>query len=326
MAATPTPRPKPADPRAGVPAALAHLDLPLPLAVAYSGGADSTALLHAAVRRWPGQVHALHVHHGLQAAADAFESHCRAACEALHVPLHAVRVQAGHAPGQSPEDAARQARYAALATLAKEANVRCVLLGQHADDQVETILLALSRGAGVPGLAAMPAAFDRHGVHFVRPFLHLPGKALRAWLQAEGIAFTADPTNADPAYTRNRIRGELLPVLERVFPQHRETFSRSARHAAQASELLDALAQQDLAAMQGEAGIDGLRALARARQANVLRHWLRVVHGAAASTAQLDELLDQVAACSTRGHGIELRVGTGFVVREGHRLAFRPSV
>lgn len=304
--------------------ALAGLELPLPLAVAYSGGADSTVLLLAAVARWPGQVHALHVHHGLQAAADDFETHCRQTCIALHVPLRVVRVDAAHAPGESPEDAARRARYAALAGAAREVGARAVLLGQHADDQVESVLLALSRGAGLPGLAGMAPVFQRHGMPFVRPLLAVSGVAIRKWIADHGVRVVHDPTNTDTSLTRNRIRHLLLPDLERAFPQFRETFARSARHAAQASDLLAEVGQSDLEAMGGEPVIAALQALSRARQGNVLRHWLRSRHQASASAAQLDELLDQVAACTTGGHGIHLKVGPGFVDREQSRLRFTP--
>ena len=298
--------------------------MPLPLALAYSGGADSTALLHAAVATWPGKVRAIHIHHGLQAAADDFVRHCEAVCERLGVPLQVVRVDARHAAGESPEDAARRARYTALAEAATAIGVSTVLLAQHADDQVETLLLALSRGAGLPGLAAMPARFERHGVQFVRPLLEVAAPEIRAWLDAAGIAFIDDPSNADTAFTRNRIRHELMPALEKTFPRFRDTFARSARHAAQAQELLLAIAADDLEAVGNPPAIQGLRQLSRARQANVLRHWLRVAHEAAASAAQMEELLDQVAACATRGHGIRIKVASGFVERVGDRLAYLP--
>jgi tRNA(Ile)-lysidine synthase len=140
-------------------AALAVFEPALPAAVAFSAGADSTALLLACAAKWPGQTSAIHVHHGLQAAADSFEIRCRALCERLGVPLAVHRVDARHERGESPEDAARIARYGALAEAGASLGVRSVLLAQHADDQVETLLLALGRGAGLPGLAAMPARF-----------------------------------------------------------------------------------------------------------------------------------------------------------------------
>ena len=190
-------------------------------------------------------------------------------------------------------------------------------MAQHADDQVETLLLALSRGAGVAGLAAMPARWQRSGLAWHRPLLRVPGAELRAWLRARGERWVEDPSNQDERYTRNRIRARLLPVLESAFPAFRDTFPRSAGHAAQASELLLEIAQQDLEAGGLPPRIAALQALSRARQANVLRHWLRQAHQTTPAAAQLDELLSQVAACTTRGHRIHIKVGRGFVAREG---------
>lgn len=292
----------------------------LPLAVAYSGGADSTALLLACAEKWPGRVHAFHVHHGLQAAADDFEQHCRDFCAQRGIPLHVHHVDARHAPGQSPEEAARRARYQAFAMLAREAGVHDVALAQQADDQVETLLLALSRGGGLPGLSAMPAYWQRDGLAYHRPLLDVPGAELRAGLRARGVRWIEDPSNADERFTRNRIRARLLPALEAAFPQFRDTFARSAAHAAEAQQLLDDLAADDLARVGVPPQLAGLQALSRARQANVLRHWLRSVHGTAPSAAQLQELLAQIAACRTRGHRIHLKVGNGFVERQGNGL------
>jgi tRNA(Ile)-lysidine synthase len=300
--------------------ALASWAVSLPLGIAYSGGADSTALLHAAAARWPGQVHALHVHHGLQAAGDDFERHCASACDALGVPLHIGRVDARHDSGDSPEDAARRARYATLAVLAAGQGLHDVLLAQHADDQVETMLIALGRGAGLDGLAAMPREIIRHGIRFHRPLLDVPATELRFWLAAEAVPFIEDPSNIDERYTRNRIRRRVLPALAEALPQFRDTFARSARNAARASALLTELAEIDLATAGMPPALDALQVLSRERRANALRHWLRRAHGAVPSEAQLQQLLDQVEACRTRGHGIRLKVADGFVERDGARL------
>lgn len=304
--------------------ALAGFSPGLPFAVAFSGGADSTALLVACARRWPGQVRAVHIHHGLQAAADGFEAHCQALCLALGVPLAVRRVQAGHAAGQSPEDAARQARYAALAEAvqAEWPDVRDVALAQHADDQIETLLLALSRGAGLPGLASMPAHWRRQGLVWHRPWLAVPGEALRQWLRSQGQSWVEDPSNTNEQFTRNRIRTRVLPVLAEALPAFRETFARSAAHAAQAQEVLGEVAAQDLLLVGVPPRIQALQQLSRARQALVLRHWLRQHHATTPSTAQLQELLNQVASCTTRGHRLHLKVGQGFVEREGAGLKF----
>jgi len=308
----------------GLAEALAGFSPGLPLAVAFSGGADSTALLLACADKWPGQVHAFHVHHGLQASADDFERHCQRVCAEHNVPLHVRRVDARPVPGQSPEDAARRARYRAFEALALDSidslAIKNVALAQHADDQAETLLLALSRGAGLPGLSAMPAHWQRAGLSYHRPLLGVAGAELRAWLSQRGQTWVEDPTNAETRYTRNRIRAELLPALEAVFPQFRSTLARSARHAAEAQGLLQELAEQDLARTGVPPQLAALQGLSRARQANALRHWLRSRFDAAPSAAQLAELLHQVAACTTRGHHIRLKVGDGFVERRGQVL------
>jgi tRNA(Ile)-lysidine synthase len=307
--------------------ALADFSPGLPFAVAFSGGADSTALLVACARRWPGQVRAVHIHHGLQEAADGFEAHCRALCQQLNVPLAVRRVQAGHAPGQSPEDAARKARYEALAeaTQREWPEVRDIALAQHADDQVETLLIALSRGAGLPGLACMPAQWQRLGLNWHRPFLSVPGEALREWLQSQGHSWIEDPSNTDESFTRNRIRARVLPALAEALPAFRETFTRSATHAAQAQEVLNEVAKQDLEHIGVPPRIEALQRLGRARQALVLRHWLRLHHDTTPSTAQLNALLDQLSACTTRGHRIHLKLGAGFVQRQGPHLGWQAA-
>jgi tRNA(Ile)-lysidine synthase len=171
----------------------------------------------------------------------------------------------------------------------------------------------------------MPACWQRGGLTFHRPLLAVPGPAIRDWLLARGEAWVEDPSNADVGFTRNRIRARLLPAIEAAFPHFRETFARSAAHAAQAQAILCDLGAQDLVALGLPPRIDGLQALSRPRQANVLRHWLRHVHGTSASTAQLDELLDQLADCTTRGHRLHLKIGRGFVRRQGDTLEWQAA-
>jgi tRNA(Ile)-lysidine synthase len=296
----------------------------LPLAVAYSGGADSTALLVACHEKWPGQVSAIHVHHGIQAAADDFESHCRSFCSRLNVPLVVNHVDGRHAPGQSPEEAARLARYQSFSSFSQDAcaspAIINIAIAQHADDQIETILLALSRGSGLPGLSAMPAAWVKFGISYYRPLLNVKASEIRTWLIERKHDWVEDPTNADEKYTRNRIRARLLPALEATFPQFRDTFARSASHAAQAQSVLNEVAEQDGLALGSPPSIGAIQGLSRARQANALRFWLRKAYSAVPSSAQMDELLDQIAACTTRGHKIRIKVAQGFVERRGAHL------
>jgi len=307
-----------------LPQAMATFAPALPFTVAFSGGADSTALLRACVQQWPGQVHALHVHHGLQDAADDFAAHCQWVCDAWSVPLTVLRVDASARPRQSPEDAARRARYQAFEALAlqhpEQPAFQTVALAQHADDQVETLLLALSRGAGLPGLSAMPMHWMRAGITYHRPLLRVHGAELRAWLQSQGQGWIEDPTNTDQRFLRNRIRARLMPVLQQCFPQCRTTFARSATHAAQAQELLDEVGAQDLRQCGDPPRIAIMQSLSRPRLANLLRHWLLTRCQVPPSSAQLTQLMHQIMACQTRGHAIHLKVADGFCERQDECL------
>lgn len=310
--------------------AIRAFDPRLPLAVALSGGADSVALLAACVDKWPGRVVALHVNHGLQSAASRFEEYCRVLCKQLGVPLLVQQVDATKVTGQSPEDAARRARYEAFASLAlveyEQHAIKSIAIAQHADDQVETLLLALSRGAGLAGLSAMPARWERDGLHYYRPFLGVAASEIRRWLLVQKLAFVDDPTNEDQRFTRNRIRAQIMPALRLAFPQFLDTFARSASHAAQAQSLLDEMASQDLRQLgrpaDGLPVIRALQMLSRERQGNALRFWLKSSYHVLPSTAQIVELLDQIRACTTRGHRIHIKVGAGFVQRIGPVLTW----
>ena len=324
------------------------IEIQTPVAVAYSGGADSTALLLMLTRQHSGQVHAIHIHHGLQAAADDFAAHCAAFCAAVDVPLHVVRVNAKAATGQSPEDAARKARYAALSGKVIEINrdlhqqnrvhkaIKSIAIAQHADDQIETLLLALSRGAGLPGLSAMPARWQREGVEFVRPLLGMTSIEIRAWLAERGLTarhpgsvnigqgWVEDPTNTDTQFTRNRIRHELIPALEKTFPQFRQTFARSAAHAAEAQLLLAQLAIEDMANTGDPPRIAALQDLTPQRRGNVLRYWLKASHQASPSAAQLAELKSQIANCTDRGKQLHIKIANGHIERDGEMLVYLP--
>lgn len=316
--------------------AIAAFEPHFPLAVALSGGADSVALLVACAQKWSHRagaegVYAIHVNHNLQSAATQFEAHCRALCAQLNVPLIVQSVDANPASGQSPEDAARQARYKAFSAATQNQSapsIASIAIAQHADDQIETLLLALSRGAGLAGLSAMPARWERDGISYHRPFLPVAGADIRGWLDQQNLPITPrfieDPTNADARFTRNRIRAQLMPVLRAVFPQCLDTFTRSSRHAAEAEGLLQELARDDWQRVGSAAdcNLQALQSLSRARQANVLRFWLKTQYATIPSTVQLQELQRQLQACTTRGHRIHLKVGSGFVQRRGKVLTW----
>ncbi|SDH47934.1 tRNA(Ile)-lysidine synthase [Pseudomonas flavescens] len=252
--------------------------------VAFSGGLDSTVLLHvlavAARSHALPPISAIHVHHGLQVAADAWPLHCQRLCDELGVPLHVEHVQV--APGASLERAARDARYAAFSALLNPREV--LLFAQHQDDQAETVLYRLLRGAGVRGLAAMAASRALAAGHVVRPLLDVPRSDLRAHAEVHELCWVEDPSNADSGPARNFLRLEILPRLQRRWPSASQVVARAAQHQAEALALLEELAEIDLQRARASSGFDwldipcldlqALRELSDARQRNLLRHWL----------------------------------------------------
>ncbi|MEA3235259.1 tRNA lysidine(34) synthetase TilS [Pseudomonas mosselii] len=252
--------------------------------VAFSGGLDSTVLLHQLAdytRNHPAPpLRAIHVHHGLQAAADAWPDHCRAVCAALGVELDVLPVQV--APGASLEQAARNARYDAFE---KRLGLGEVLFtGQHRDDQAETLLFRLLRGAGLRGLSAMPQQRPLGQGSLVRPLLGLSRQQLQTYADMHGLVWVDDPSNGDTAFARNFLRGEVFPILRQRWPQAEANLARSAEHLGEAMGLLDELAASDLAIACDNAplpwleldslSLEVLAALSPARQRNALQFWL----------------------------------------------------
>lgn len=252
--------------------------------VALSGGLDSSVLLHllARLRRHAElpPLFAIHIHHGLQAVADTWPAHCQALCDSLDVPLHIERVHVD--VGASVERAAREARYAALERRLGEGDV--LLTGQHRDDQAETLLFRLLRGAGVRGLAGMPASRPLGRGRLLRPLLRVSRAELEAYARQHQLSWVEDPSNADTGLARNFLRREVLPALARHWPQAGANLARSADHLREAEQLLGEMAEQDLAAALTAPAFDwlglpslellALSHLSEARQRNALRHWL----------------------------------------------------
>ncbi|XXD78918.1 tRNA lysidine(34) synthetase TilS [Pseudomonas sp. Z5-35] len=255
--------------------------------IAFSGGLDSTVLLHLLVSLAKNQtlpaLSAIHVHHGLQAVADAWPDHCRRVCEALGVPLQVVSVQVR--PGASVERAARDARYGAFIAATHDNDV--LLTAQHRDDQAETLLFRLLRGAGVRGLSAMPRQRPLGQGYLLRPLLDVSRAELQTYAALQGLSWVEDPSNDDHRYARNYLRQRVFPALTEQWPQASMTLARSAAHLSEAQGLLEELAQIDLERARTPGAFDwlGLRslelaplqALSPARQRNVLSHWLASV-------------------------------------------------
>jgi tRNA(Ile)-lysidine synthase len=266
--------------------------------VAFSGGLDSHALLHALCRIravLDAEVGAVHVNHGLQLEADHWESHCRQLCADLQVPYVSLRVDGTARRGESPEAAARRARYTALADWLPAQH--CLLTAQHQDDQAETLLLQLLRGSGVSGLAAMPVLTTLGAGRHLRPLLAVTREALYQYAIANKLAWIEDPSNTDTAFDRNYLRQQVLPVLRERWPAVASSLSRSASHCAGAARLLADLAEQDLLALTGRENtlsLTGLVALPYTRQGNVLRHWIKQVSGKTPSAAVLARIMNDV--------------------------------
>ncbi|NTV97169.1 MAG: tRNA lysidine(34) synthetase TilS, partial [Thiobacillus sp.] len=272
------------------------------LCLGYSGGLDSSVLLHV-LARLRGELafglSAVHVHHGLSVNADAWAEHCRRTCAELDVPLAVRRVEvvAGTA---GLEAAARAARYDAY----RDQDADCIVLAHHRDDQAETLLFRLLRGAGVHGLAAMAEARSHEDGAILRPLLALGRADLADYADGHGVHYMDDESNADIALTRNWLRHEVLPLLDVRFPASRAVLARTAEQLAESAGLLDDLAAADLARFGTASGLDvaGLAELGPARARNLLRFWLRRRTGELPGRAWLAEALDQLVHAGPDRH------------------------
>jgi tRNA(Ile)-lysidine synthase len=244
--------------------------------VAYSGGLDSHVLLHLC-RAVGLPVRAVHIHHGLQAQADDWDAHCQAVCVELAIPYVCIAIDAHPQRGQSPEDAARKARYLALEHALQEGEV--LLTAHHQQDQAETLMLQLMRGAGPAGLAAMPMLKRFAGGCHCRPLLGFSRERLRRYARAHKLVWVDDPSNADTSFDRNYLRNEVMPKLKHNWPSAGEALARAASLQQDALEIIEAMAAVDLSAITGmqpnSVSISGLRQLSSARQYNVLRYWIQ---------------------------------------------------
>jgi tRNA(Ile)-lysidine synthase len=286
---------------AAVDAALArHAPDGARIAVALSGGRDSVALFDAAVDLAPARglvVTAIHIHHGLSPHADAWARLCAELCAARDVPLIERRVDVARGARKSIEAEARRSRYAALSDAAIAVCVHAVLLAHHQDDQAETVLLQLLRGAGPHGLAAMPSTrTDAVGMLWLRPLLDVPRAVIDAYISARELHFVDDESNADTRYARNALRARVVPALASVASGYPATVARAARLQAEAAALID-----DLAAIDAKGAYDGatlsrdaLRALPEHRGRNLLRWFLRQRGLPPPSARRLDAMYTQL--------------------------------
>lgn len=302
------------------------------VAVAYSGGADSTVLLHVLaglraaqsggnarlrpIRRVGGfDLIALHVHHGLSPHADDWLTHCASQCELLGVRFDHARVAVAPHSGESLEAAARHARYTALEALCQRHGATVLMTAHHATDQAETVLLNLLRGAGVAGLSGMAPSRamrfhadstladadtvrgGKQDIRLCRPFLGIPGTALRAHAQSSGWRWIEDESNLSPRFARNALRHRLMPVLHELAPGATLRLAQTAQHAAQAQELLAEIGHEDLRRLRldkDRLDLGGLQGMSLPRAANVLRTWFDELGLYRPDTTALHEMLKQL--------------------------------
>lgn len=300
------------------------------IAVAWSGGRDSTALLHAtlvAAQAYGVDVLALHVHHGLSPNADAWVAHCERQCRRWMRRGFAVRLQVARLAirpprGESIEAWARKERYRALRRMAMEQGTQVVLLAHHRLDQAETVLIQALRGGGVAGLAGMPRDVERDGIRWQRPWLDQDPRAIAAYVRRHRLSHITDDSNDDPRFARNRLRLQVWPAIEAAFADAQVTLADTATWAQQATACLDDLACADLLGIASESGLSVPRwlALSEARRVNALRHWLRDRFGRPATAALVTRMVQELGRArqgAWQAEGGVLRVYRG-------KLAWHP--
>ncbi len=244
--------------------------------VAYSGGLDSHVLLHLCSQASSLPVRAVYIHHGLQDEADQWSEHCAEVCEALQVAFKTIHVDASKRSGESPEETARKARYKALKSELEPGD--CLLTAHHQDDQSETVLLQLFRGAGVAGLAAMPMMRESHQTFHARPLLNFSRDEVHGYAIENNLKWIEDPSNTDTDFDRNLLRHDVIPVIKNRWSQLGNSLSKVAIQQQDALEIIEAMASIDLASIvthqSNVIDVAGLLKLSEARQLNVLRSWI----------------------------------------------------
>ncbi|MDR2709778.1 MAG: tRNA lysidine(34) synthetase TilS, partial [Burkholderiales bacterium] len=276
-------------------------ETPRSLLVAFSGGLDSAVLLDALYqsREKLPPLFAAHVHHGLSPNADAWLIFCERFCAARGIAFTSRRLTLEQKPQTSLEEIARQARRAALRAMAEEMNADTIVLAHHQDDQAETLLLQLLRGAGPQGLAAMAVYQTPQTVAgntapaLWRPLLDVPRTALLAYARTHKLEWIEDESNAEVGFKRNFLRHRIFPILEEGFPAYRKTLSRAAALQAETATLLaDAFHEIDEARFPLE--LNRLKTLPEALARHVLRLAIRRAGLRAPTFARLNEMLRQL--------------------------------
>jgi tRNA(Ile)-lysidine synthase len=269
--------------------------------IAYSGGVDSHVLLHAlaSMRKDFPELHlsALHVNHQLQDDADRWSVHCKNICKALNVPLQTIKAEVKPEKGESLEAVARTKRYEIFAERLPENAY--LLTAHHQDDQAETVLLQLLRGAGVKGLSAMALQMPFAKGFLARPLLSIGQAEVVEYAEQAALSWVDDHSNHDVAYHRNYLRHTVMPLLKKIRPGAAQAMSRSAQHCSTASALLEEFAADDFkqASITDKClSAEKLKTLADNRQVNVMRYWLQAQGCVLPSTIKMQHILQDLIA------------------------------
>lgn len=301
---------------------LTHYPHPKTYWIAFSGGLDSQVLLYAMSQLPPAftqRLAAVHIHHGLQPQADDWAEYCQQICEKWQIPYKIIKVTVKIKSRESLEAKAREARYQAFAQLLKAEEM--LLTAQHADDQAETVMLQLLRGAGVAGLAAMPSWTIFAAGWLARPLLTFTRQSLQTYAQQQQLQWVEDASNQDRRFDRNFLRHEVIPQIQTRWPQLITTLNRVAAHQAETLELIEQIAQQDVEQVITTAiltiispiSITKLQKLSLARQKNCLRYWIKQAKYPLPDTAQLQHILEELIPAKwdrqpcVRWPGVEVR-------------------
>ena len=297
--------------------ALTQYHNPPHIYIGYSGGIDSHVLLHlcASMAHLKEKITAVYVHHGLQLEADAWAEHCKKTATGLGVDFKVIRVDAIASQGESPEEVARNARYTALRTLIETDDL--LLVAQHREDQLETVLLQLFRGSGLSGLSAMPAFMDFGKGVLLRPLLDTPKIAVDDYAKLHALSWIEDPSNQNNNFNRNFLRNAIVPLLKQRWPACDKTVARSAGHCSEAQLLLSEQAKKLFLPifniLDETLTISQLIAYSLNQQRLVIREWFQMLNLKMPSQAFIERIQSDVI--SVRPDSDPLLSGKGYCIR-----------
>ena len=297
--------------------ALTQYHNPPHIYIGYSGGIDSHVLLHlcASMAHLKEKITAVYVHHGLQLEADAWAEHCKKTATDLGVDFKVIRVDAIAGQGESPEEVARNARYTALRTLIETDDL--LLVAQHREDQLETVLLQLFRGSGLSGLSAMPAFMNFGKGVLLRPLLNTPKIAVEVYAKLHNLSWIEDPSNQSNNFNRNFLRNAIVPLLKQRWPACDKTVARSAGHCAEAQLLLSEQAKKLFLlifnVLDETLSISQLIAYSLTQQRLVIREWFQMLNLKMPSQAFIERIQSDVI--SARPDSDPLLSGKGYCIR-----------